>query len=85
MSLQLKFSYILDARGVICGLTAFTTKNHIIRAGLETICYQNFEIIEAMKKDAGIHLSKLNVDGKMSNNDLLMQIMADISGIPICM
>lgn len=38
-----------------------------------------------MKKDAGIHLSKLNVDGKMSNNDLLMQIQADISGIPICM
>lgn len=68
---------------MICGLTAFTTKNHIIRAALETVCYQVKDIIEAMKKDANIHLSKLNVDGKMAQNNLLMQLQADISGIPI--
>lgn len=68
---------------VICGLTAFTTKNHIIRAGLETVCYQITDVIEAMKKDAGIHLKKLHVDGKMARNSLLMQLQADISGIPI--
>jgi glycerol kinase len=68
---------------VICGLTAFTTKNHIIRAALETVCYQVTDIIEAMKKDADIHLSKLHVDGKMAQNNLLMQLQADISGIPI--
>lgn len=68
---------------VICGLTAFTTKNHIIRAALETVCYQITDVIEAMKKDAGIHLTKLHVDGKMARNNLLMQLQADISGIPI--
>lgn len=68
---------------VICGLTAFTTKNHIIRAALETVCYQITDVIEAMKKDAGIHLTKLHVDGKMTRNNLLMQLQADISGIPI--
>lgn len=70
-------------RRVICGLTAFTTKNHIIRAALETVCYQVTDIIDAMKKDANIHLSKLHVDGKMSQNNLLLQLQADISGIPI--
>lgn len=69
---------------VICGLTAFTTKKHIIRAALETVCYQITDVIEAMKKDAGIHLTKLHVDGKMARNNLLMQLQADIAGIPIC-
>ena len=65
-------------------MTAFTTKNHIIRASLETVCYQVSDIIEAMKKDADIHLTKLHVDGKMADNNLLMQLQADLSGIPIC-
>lgn len=69
---------------VICGLTAFTTKNHIIRAALETSCYQVTDIIEAMKQDAGIHLRKLYVDGKMTENNLLLQLQSDISGVPIC-
>lgn len=42
------------------------------------------DIVEAMKKDADIHLPKLHVDGKMANNNLLMQLQADITGIPIC-
>ncbi|CRK92968.1 CLUMA_CG006499, isoform A [Clunio marinus] len=70
--------YQQEARGVICGLTAFTTKNHIIRAALETVCYQITDIIEAMKKDAGFHLAKLHCDGKMAQNGLLMQLQADI-------
>lgn len=65
-------------------MTAYTNKNHIIRAGLETVCYQITDIIEAMKKDAGISLKKLHVDGKMAKNNLLMQLQADISGITIC-
>lgn len=69
---------------VICGLTAFTTKNHIIRAALETVCYQITDVVEAMKKDAGIHLTKLYADGKMAQNNLLMQLQADISGIVTC-
>lgn len=69
---------------VICGLTAFTTKNHIIRAALESVCFQITDVIEAMKKDTGIHLTKLSTDGKMAQNNLLQQLQADISGIPIC-
>ncbi|XP_023024251.2 glycerol kinase 3 [Leptinotarsa decemlineata] len=72
-----------DARGIICGLTAFSTKQHIIRAALEAVCFQTRDILEAMNKDCGIPLSKLHVDGKMTTNNLLMQLQADISGIPV--
>ncbi|XP_072400887.1 glycerol kinase 3-like isoform X1 [Diabrotica undecimpunctata] len=72
-----------DARGIICGLTAFSTKQHIIRAALEAICFQTRDILQAMNKDCGIPLTKLRVDGKMSENNLLMQLQADISGIPV--
>lgn len=47
------------------------------------MCYQITDVIEAMKKDAGIHLAKLSTDGKMAQNSLLQQLQADISGIPI--
>ncbi|XP_058449572.1 glycerol kinase isoform X2 [Malaya genurostris] len=72
-----------DARGIICGLTSFTTKHHIIRAALEAVCFQTRDIIEAMKKDCGINLTKLHADGIMTNNTLLMQLQADLSGIPV--
>ncbi|XP_074104495.1 glycerol kinase 3 isoform X2 [Cotesia typhae] len=72
-----------DARGIICGLTAFTTKQHIIRASLEAVCFQSRDIIEAMYKDCGFPLTKLHTDGKMSTNNLLMQLQADLSGIPV--
>ncbi|KAM3968653.1 glycerol kinase 2 isoform 3-T3 [Aphomia sociella] len=72
-----------DARGIICGLTAFTTKNHIIRAALEAVCFQTRDILEAMNKDCGMPLSKLHVDGKMISNKLLMQLQADLIGIPV--
>ncbi|GAB0097837.1 Glycerol kinase [Sergentomyia squamirostris] len=72
-----------DARGIICGLTGFTTKNHIIRAALEAICYQTRDILEAMNKDCGFTPNKLHVDGPLTQNDLLMQLQADLSGIPV--
>nr|CAI5864887.1 unnamed protein product [Callosobruchus analis] len=72
-----------DARGIICGLTAFSTKQHIIRAALEAVCFHTRDILEAMNKDCGIPLTKLHVDGKMIENSLLMQLQADISGIPV--
>ncbi|XP_055549167.1 glycerol kinase-like [Wyeomyia smithii] len=72
-----------DARGIICGLTSFTTKHHIIRAALEAVCFQTRDIIEAMKKDCGINLTKLHADGIMTNNRLLMQLQADLGGIPV--
>ncbi|XP_017799029.1 PREDICTED: glycerol kinase-like [Habropoda laboriosa] len=72
-----------DARGIICGLTAFTTKQHIIRASLEAVCFQTRDILEAMYKDCGFPLIKLNTDGKMSTNNLLMQLQADLCGTPV--
>ncbi|XP_076298840.1 glycerol kinase isoform X2 [Lasioglossum baleicum] len=72
-----------DARGIICGLTAFTTKQHIVRASLEAVCFQTRDILEAMYKDCGFPLTKLYTDGKMSTNNLLMQLQADLVGTPV--
>ncbi|CAH1391559.1 unnamed protein product [Nezara viridula] len=72
-----------DARGILCGLTQFTTKGHIIRAALEAVCFQTRDILEAMKKDCNLPLTKLRVDGRMTANNLLMQLQADLCGIPV--
>lgn len=69
---------------IICGLTGFTNKNHLIRAALEAICFQTRDILEAMNHDCGLVLNKLNVDGKLSSNNLLMQLQSDLCGIPVC-
>ena len=69
---------------VICGLTQFTTRAHITRATLESVCYQTRDIVEVMARDAGVHLKDLRVDGGMTKNSLLMQLQSDILGIPIC-
>lgn len=73
----------LNVFSIICGLTAFSTKQHIVRAALESVCFQTRDILEAMDKDCGIPLTKLHVDGIMTTNNLLMQLQADISGIPV--
>ncbi|XP_074070313.1 glycerol kinase isoform X3 [Macrotis lagotis] len=72
-----------SARGIICGLTQFTNKQHIAFAALEAVCFQTREILDAMNKDCGIPLSHLQVDGGMTNNKILMQLQADILCIPV--
>ncbi|XP_033003102.1 glycerol kinase isoform X2 [Lacerta agilis] len=72
-----------SARGIICGLTQFTNKNHIAFAALEAVCFQTREILDAMNKDSGIPLKQLQVDGGMTNNKILMQLQADILCIPV--
>ncbi|KAH9368310.1 hypothetical protein HPB48_008024 [Haemaphysalis longicornis] len=72
-----------DARGIICGLTQFTTRAHIARATLEAVCFQVREILDAMDHDSGTRLKQLLVDGGMAVNDLLMQLQADLLGIPV--
>ena len=76
------------ARGVIVGLTRYITKAHIVRATLEAICYQTRDVMEAMRADstccgAGIEFTALKVDGGATVNDLLMQLQADILGVPV--
>lgn len=72
-----------DARAIICGLTQFTTKNHIIRASLEAICFQIRDILECINEESDFNLSKLYVDGSTTGNNLLMQLQSDLSGIPL--
>lgn len=72
-----------DARGTILGITRGTTKAHIARATLEAIALQTRDVVEAMAADSGITLTELRVDGGASANDLLMQIQADLLGVPV--
>ncbi len=71
------------ARGTIFGLTRGTNRNHIIRASLEAIAYQTLDVLEAMKKDTGLEINSLRVDGGASRNNFLMQFQADILGIKV--
>jgi len=73
-----------DARGCIVGMTQYCTKAHIARATLEAICFQSREVLEAMKADAeGLSVGALRVDGGATQNALLMNMQADILGIPV--
>jgi glycerol kinase len=72
-----------DARGIICGLTSFHTKAHLARAALEATAYSTRELVEAMVADAGVELPALRVDGGMTANELLLQIQADVLGLPV--
>lgn len=76
-----------EARGTLTGLTRGTTVAHIARAALDSIAYQSTAVLQAMNRDALAHgaaaLQELRVDGGASVNDLLMQIQADLLGIPV--
>ena len=72
-----------SARGAILGITRATTAAHIARATLEAIAFQTRDVVDAMGADAGTPLTELRVDGGASANDLLMQIQADLLGIPV--
>ena len=67
-----------DVRGSMFGITRATTKNHIIRATLEAIAYQTRDVFEVMKKEAGIEINSLRVDGGATQNNFLMQFQSDI-------
>jgi len=71
------------ARGAILGLTRGTTRNHIIRATLESIAYQTRDVLELMRNECGIDLYELRVDGGACANNFLMQFQADILGVPV--
>ena len=71
------------ARGAIVGLTRGVNKYHIIRATLDSLCYQTNDVLTAMKADSGIELSSLKVDGGASANNYLMQTQADMIAAPV--
>lgn len=71
------------ARGIIVGLTRGVEKEHFIRATLESLAYQSYDVMKAMEADAGLVLKELHVDGGASANNFLMQFQSDILGIDV--
>jgi glycerol kinase len=71
------------ARAALLGMTRGTTRAHIARAALEAIALQTADVLAAMKRDSGIALRELRVDGGASRNNLLMQMQADVLGVPV--
>ncbi|KIL44985.1 glycerol kinase GlpK [Jeotgalibacillus soli] len=72
-----------DVRGAVFGLTRGTSKEHFIRATLESLAYQTKDVLDAMEKDSGIALNKLRVDGGAVKNNFLMQFQSDILDVPV--
>jgi glycerol kinase len=72
-----------DVRGAVFGLTRGTSKEHFVRATLESLAYQTKDVLTAMEADSGIALKKLRVDGGVVKNDFLMQFQSDILNVPV--
>lgn len=73
----------MDRKASISGLTFGSSKNHIVRAALESIPYQIKDVIDAMEKDAGLSLKELNADGGITANQFLMQFLTDLLHRPV--
>jgi glycerol kinase len=71
------------ARGALLGITRGTAAGHIARAALESIAFQVADVLSAMEADAGVPLAELRVDGGAAANDLLLQLQADLMGVPV--
>jgi len=71
------------ARGALLGITRGTSAAHLARAALEAIAFQVADVLTAMEADAGFPVEELRVDGGATANDLLMQLQADIAGVPV--
>ena len=71
------------ARGAIVGLTRGCNRAHIVRATLDSLTYQTYDVLNAMRADSGIALASLKVDGGASANNYLMQTQADVIGAPV--
>ncbi|MEM0287104.1 MAG: glycerol kinase GlpK [Nitrososphaerota archaeon] len=68
------------ARGLIIGLTHYTTARHILSAALEATCYQTRDVLDVMQKDTGMEIRELMVDGGMTENENFLHLLADLLG-----
>ncbi|NQV41973.1 MAG: glycerol kinase GlpK [Candidatus Marinimicrobia bacterium] len=73
----------MEARGLLTGLTRGSNKNHIIRAALEAMAYQTYDVIQTMEKETGVNITSLAVDGGATENNFLMQFQADMLQIEV--
>ncbi len=71
------------ARGILAGITRATTRGHIVRAVLESMAYQTYDVLKVMEEECGASMRSLKVDGGASANNLLMQFQSDMLNIPI--
>ena len=71
------------ARGIVVGLTRGVEKEHFVRATLESLAYQSYDVIKAMEADAGVALKAIRVDGGAAANNFLMQFQSDILGVDV--
>jgi glycerol kinase len=71
------------ARGTIVGLTRGTTRAHVVRAAVEAMAFQTRDVVDAMVAHAGVRLASLRADGGASVMDVLMQLQADLLGVPV--
>ena len=72
-----------SARAALLGMTSHSSRNHVVRAALESIAYQIRDIFDMMKKDAGVDLKRVYCDGGPTTNTFLMQFIADITGLEL--
>jgi len=72
-----------DVRGAVFGLTRGTSKEHFVRATLESLAYQTKDVLSAMEADSGIQLKTLRVDGGVVKNNFLMNFQSDILNVPV--
>lgn len=72
-----------DVRGAVFGVTRGTSKEHFIRATLESLAYQTKDVLSAMEADSGIELKTLRADGGAVKNNFLMEFQSDILNVPV--
>ncbi len=80
---KLGIPYWEDAKGVITGLSLSSERKHIVRAALESIAYQTYDILRVLESDSEVKINTIELDGVFSENTFLMQFMADITRIPV--
>lgn len=73
-----------DARGVLSGLSQKTTRAHLVRAALEAMGYQSWELFELIQKGSKVRCETLNVDGGVTRSAFLCQFLSDLLQVPIC-
>ena len=76
-------STLILGGATIVGITRGTTRAHLARAAVEAMAFQTRDVVEAMRRDAGLPLTELKADGGASAMDLLMQFQADLLGVPV--
>ncbi len=75
--------WLQNVKGIICGLTRGTKREHLARAAIESMCYQTKDVLIAMQRDANIKIKSLKADGGATSNKFLCQFQSDILQIPL--